>query len=344
MVKWWLKAGVALGIFAAAGLFSGCIGEQTSDKGSSRAKAEFLNVSYDPTRELYAEFDHVFGERWKQQTGQEVDFNHSNAGSSMQARSVIGGTKADVVTLALAYDVDEIARAGLIDKDWSKKFPDNSAPYTSTIVFLVRKGNPQNIRDWDDLIWPGVEIVTPNPKTSGAARWSYLAAWEYASWKSEGDEGRIKDFMRELYKNVVSLDDGARGATKTFIDLGKGDVLIDWENEALAAVNAYPDFEIVRPSVSILAEPSVAVVDAVVDKKGTREIAEEYIQYLYSLPGQEIAAKNFYRPRNMQVFAKYRSNFPELNLVTVDEAFGGWDKAYEKHFAGGGTFDQIYRR
>lgn len=333
-----LKACLAICAIAAVGFLAGCGGKEQPKE---TAKMEFLNVSYDPTRELYAEFDQVFGEKWLQDTGQSVDFRHSNGGSGTQARSVIGGVEADVVTLALAYDVDEIARAGLIATDWRDKFPARSVPYASTIVFLVRKGNPLNIRDWDDLIRRGVRIVATNPKTSGAARWSYLAAWEYANWKYNQDEEQVKDFMRSLYQNVVSLSSGARGSTTMFVEMQKGDVLIGWENEALAVVNANPDYEVVAPSLSILAEPSVAVVDAVVDKKGTRQMAEAYIQYLYSFQGQEIAAKNFYRPRNMEVFAAYKFQFLELYLVTVDEVFGGWDEAYAKHFAPGGTFDQI---
>lgn len=336
-MKWWLKAGVALCIMALAGIFAGC----GDGQGKEVAKVEFLNVSYDPTRELYAEYEQVFGEKWEQETGQSVAFRHSNGGSGTQARSVIGGVEADVVTLALSYDVDEIAKAGMIAKDWQDKFPNKSVPYVSTIVFLVRRGNPLGIRDWDDLTRRGVKIITTNPKTSGAARCSYLAAWEYANWKFGGDEEQVKAFMRALYKNVISLSSGARGSTTAFVELQRGDVLIGWENEALAVASANPDYEVVAPSLSILAEPSVAVVDAVVDKKGTRQMAEAYINYLYSLQGQEIAAKNFYRPRNAQIFAKYKSQFLELNLVTVDEVFGSWEEAYARHFAPGGTFDQI---
>jgi sulfate transport system substrate-binding protein len=244
----------------------------------------------------------------------------------------------------LAYDVDEIAQAGLIDKDWLKKFPDNSAPYTSTIVFLVRKGNPKNIHDWDDLVRDDVKIVTPNPKTSGGARWNYLAAWEYARQKFNGDETQVRGFIKKLFQNVVALDSGARGATTSFVQRGQGDVLIAWENEALITLKDSPDYEIVAPSLSILAEPSVAVVDKVVDKKGTRKVAEAYINYLYSENGQEIAAKNFYRPRNKTVFEKYKGQFPELKLFTIDDAFGGWTKAQKEHFADGGTFDQIYQK
>ena len=249
------------------------------------------------------------------------------------------------MTLALAYDVDEISQAGLIDKDWIKKFPDNSAPYTSTIVFLVRKGNPKGIHDWNDLTRDDVQVVTPNPKTSGGARWNYLAAWEYASEKFQGDEGQIKDFMKKMFSHVVALDSGARGATTSFVQRGQGDVLIAWENEALLSVKDDPDkYEVVIPSVSILAEPSVAVVDEVVDRKGTRKLAEAYINYLYSPQGQEIAAQNFYRPRNPDIAAKYSAQFPTLKLVTIDDAFGGWAKAQKEHFADGGSFDQIYEK
>ena len=344
MMKWWKRAGLALSILAAAGLFTGCGGEQAASGGENKGAGEFLNVSYDPTRELYAEFNKEFTGEWKKQSGHDVEFRQSNGGSGKQARSVIEGLEADVVTLALAYDVDEISQAGLIDKDWIKKFPDNSAPYTSIIVFLVRKGNPKNIHDWDDLVRDDVKIVTPNPKTSGGARWNYLAAWEYARQKFNGDENQVKDFIKKLFQNVVALDSGARGATTSFVQRGQGDVLIAWENEALITLKDSPDFEIVAPSLSILAEPSVAVVDKVVDKKGTRKVAEAYINYLYSDAGQEIAAKNFYRPRNKTVFEKYKSQFPELKLFTIDEAFGGWTKAQKEHFADGGTFDQIYKK
>ena len=303
------------------------------------------NVSYDPTRELYAAFNEKFRQEWKEQSGEDVTFSQSHGGSGKQARSVQEGLEADVVTLALAYDVDEISQAGLIDKDWIKKFPDNSAPYTSTIVFLVRKGNPKEIHDWNDLTRDEVQVVTPNPKTSGGARWNYLAAWEYASEKFQGDEGQIKDFMKKMFSHVVALDSGARGATTSFVQRGQGDVLIAWENEALLSVKDDSDkYEVVIPSVSILAEPSVAVVDEVVDRKGTRKLAEAYINYLYSPQGQEIAAQNFYRPRNPDIAAKYSAQFPALKLVTIDDAFGGWAKAQKKHFADGGSFDQIYEK
>ncbi|MBO6305065.1 MAG: sulfate ABC transporter substrate-binding protein [Selenomonadaceae bacterium] len=333
--------GLALGILLTAGIIAGCGGE---DKKAAKEEAkEFLNVSYDPTRELYAEFNKEFTKVWKHHSGKDMTFSQSNGGSGKQARSVIEGLEADVVTLALAYDVDEIAQAGLIKGEWLKKFPNNSAPYTSTIVFLVRKGNPKNIKDWDDLIKDGVGVITPNPKTSGGARWNYLAAWEFARRKY-GDDNQAKEFVKKLFGNVVVLDSGARGSTTSFTQRGQGDVLLAWENEALITLKDSPDYEIVIPSISILAEPSVAVVDEVVDKKGTREVAEAYINYLYDPAGQEIAAKNFYRPRNKEVFEKYKSQFPDLKLFTIDDAFGGWTKAQKEHFADGGTFDQIYTK
>ena len=325
-------------IFILALLLSGC--------GSARTTSdtlELLNVSYDPTRELYAEYNEKFKTHWEKDLGKgKIILNQSHGGSAKQAQKIIDGLEADVVTPALSYDVTQIKNAGLIRGGWRKKFPENSSPYTSTIVFLVRKNNPKNIRNWDDLIRPDVKIVTPNPKTSGGAQWNYLAAWEFARRNFGDDEEVIKDFMRKIFSNVVALDDGARGATKSFED-GKGDVLLAWENEALLAVKDFPeDCEIVTPSLSILAEPSVAVVDAVVDKKGTRSLAEEYIKYLYSPEGQEIVAKNFYRPRNQEILEKYSGTFKSLELFTIDEAFGGWVKAHEDHFADGATFDQIY--
>ena len=338
--KWF---GLAAGLVLAMGALTGCGGNAAADSGS--AGKEFLNVSYDPTRELYQEFNEKFAQKWESDTGEHVTFSQSHGGSGKQARSVREGLEADVVTLALAYDVDEIAQTGLINKDWMQKFPNNSAPYTSTIVFLVRKGNPKNIHDWDDLVRDGVQVVTPNPKTSGGARWNYLAAWAYASEKYHGDTDQIKGFIQKLFQNVVALDSGARGATTSFVQRGQGDVLIAWENEALLSVKDAPDqYEIVAPSISILAEPSVAIVDEVVDQKGTRKVAEAYIQYLYSKEGQEIAAKNFYRPRDEEIAAKYAGQFPSLKLVTIDGAFGGWTKAQKEHFADGGTFDQIYQK
>ncbi|EIJ78081.1 putative sulfate ABC transporter sulfate-binding protein [Bacillus methanolicus PB1] len=319
--------------------------EKTTEKTSSKEPVELLNVSYDPTRELYQEFNEEFIKYWKEKTGQTVTIQQSHGGSGKQGRAVVDGLEADVVTLALAYDIDMIAEArGLLDKDWQKRLDDNSTPYTSTIVFLVRKGNPKGIRDWDDLIKKDVSVITPNPKTSGGARWNYLAAWAYADKKYNGDEQKVKDFMKQLYKNVEVLDSGARGSTTTFVERGIGDVLIAWENEAFLTVNELgkDKFEILVPSISILAEPPVAVVDKIVDKKGTREVAEAYLKYLYTEKGQEIVAKNYYRPRNEKILKKYEDTFPEIELVTIDEKFGGWKKAQETHFNDGGTFDQIY--
>ncbi len=326
-----------LSIIGAAILISGCGNAKTTFD-----TQELLNVSYDPTRELYAAYNDRFKIHWEKELVKgKVVLNHTHAGSGKQARSVIEGVEADVVTLALSYDVTAIKNAGLIRGGWRKEFPDNSSPYTSTIVFLVRAGNPKNIRDWDDLIRDDVEIVTPNPKTSGGAQWNYLAAWEFARRNLSDDEEVIKDFMRKIFANVVALDDGARGATKSF-QSGKGDVLIAWENEALLSEKISPDaYEIVTPSLSILAEPSVAIVDKVVDKKGTRELAEEYLNYLYSPEGQEIAAQNFYRPRDEEVLKRYADIFEPLTLFTIDEAFGGWVKAHNDHFADGATFDKI---
>ncbi len=307
---------------------------------------QLLNVSYDPTREFYQQYDAAFSEYWHNKTGDDVKIRQSHGGSGKQATSVINGLQADVVTLALAYDVDAIAKSGRIDKNWIKRLPDNSAPYTSTIVFLVRKGNPKQIKEWSDLIRPGVSIVTPNPKTSGGARWNYLAAWGYGLAHNNQDQAKAKAFVRALYKNVDVLDAGARGATNTFVERGIGDVLIAWENEALLAMNVLGKgkFDIVTPSISILAEPTVSVVDKVVDKRGTRELATAYLKYLYSPVGQEIAAKNYYRPRDKAIAEKYRAVFPELRLFTVDEVFGGWEKAQKEHFATGKIFDEIIRR
>ncbi|MDE9461668.1 sulfate ABC transporter substrate-binding protein [Xenorhabdus bovienii] len=315
--------------------------------GSAWAKeVQLLNVSYDPTRELYQQYDQAFSQYWQQKTGDHVTVRQSHGGSGKQATSVINGLKADVVTLALAYDVNAIAERGRIAKNWIDRLPENSAPYTSTIVFLVRKGNPKHIKDWSDLVRPGVSVVTPNPKTSGGARWNYLAAWGYGLAQNNQDQGKTKAFVKALYKNVEVLDSGARGATNTFVERGIGDVLIAWENEALLATHALAQgkFEIVTPSLSILAEPTVAVVDKVVDKRGTRELATEYLKYLYSPVGQEIAAKNYYRPRDKAIAEKHHAVFPVLKLFTIDEVFGGWDKAQEAHFATGGIFDEIIRR
>jgi sulfate transport system substrate-binding protein len=304
-----------------------------------------LNVSYDPTRELYREFNAAFAKHWKEKTGDNVQVDQSHGGSGAQSRAVIDGLKADVVTLALAGDIDPIASIGkLLPKDWVTKLPENSAPYTSTIVFLVRKGNPKNIKDWDDLVKKDVEVITPNPKTSGGARWNYLAAWAFAEKKQNKDQVAAKEFVRALYKNVPVLDTGARGSTTTFVQRGIGDVLITWENEAFLAVNELgaDELEIIVPSISILAEPSVAVVDENAKAKGTAEVAKAYLQYLYTKEGQNIAAKNYYRPRDPQVAEAYAKTFPKLDLVTIDN-FGGWEKAQPHHFGDGGIFDQIYQ-
>ncbi|WP_339352547.1 sulfate ABC transporter substrate-binding protein [Acinetobacter beijerinckii] len=312
--------------------------------GVAQAATTFLNVSYDPTREFYQEYNQAFGQYWKQRTGQEVDFKQSHGGSGKQARSVIDGLQADVVTLALANDIDEIANAGLIRKDWQKQFKDNSAPYTSTVVFLVRKGNPKNIRDWNDLTKEGVEIITPNPKTGGAPRWIYLSAWGYALKQPGGNDTKARELVKKLYQNVKVLDSGARGSLTTFAERGIGDVLLSWENEALLATQGLgkDKFDIVYPSISILAEPSVAIVDKTVDKNGNRNLARGYLNFLYSPLGQELAAKHYFRPRNPQVAAKYAKQFPKIKLFKINDVFGGWAKAQKTHFVNGAIFDQIY--
>lgn len=313
---------------------------------SAEPEITLLNVSYDPTRELYRDYNAAFAKYWKANTGQTVKIQQSHGGSGSQARSVIDGLEADVVTLALAYDIDAIvSKAKLIPEDWQKRLPDNSAPYTSTIVFLVRKGNPKQIKDWDDLIKTGVSVITPNPKTSGGARWNYLAAWGYALKKYGNNQQKAKEFVTKIYKNVPVLDSGARGSTNTFVQRGIGDVLLAWENEAFLAINEFGKdrLEIVVPSLSILAEPTVAVVDKVVDKRGTRKVAEAYLKYLYSQEGQEIAARNYYRPRLKSVAQKYSNQFAKVNLFTIDELFGGWQKAQTIHFNDGGIFDEIYQ-
>ena len=305
-----------------------------------------LNVSYDPTRELYVDFNQQFATYWKGKAGQDVTIRQSHGGSGKQARSVIDGLEADVVTLALAYDIDQIAeKGGLLPANWQSRLPNNSSPYTSTIVLLVRKGNPKGIKDWGDLAKAGVSVVTPNPKTSGGARWNYLAAWAWALRQPGGNEATAKEFVTRLYKNVPVLDAGARGATTTFVERGIGDVLIAWENEALLAIKELGQgkFEIVAPSISILAEPPVAVVDKIAGKHGTKAVAQAYLEYLYTETGQEIAARHFYRPRLASVAAKYEAQFPKVRLVTVDEVFGGWKKAHTTHFADGALFDQIYQ-
>ncbi|MGJ5068637.1 sulfate ABC transporter substrate-binding protein [Bradyrhizobium sp. SZCCHNS3002] len=308
------------------------------------ADITLLNVSYDPTRELYVEFNKAFAASYQKETGKSVEVKQSHGGSGAQARSVIDGLQADVVTLALAYDIDAIAGRGLLDKEWQKRLPQNASPYTSTIVFLVRKGNPKGIKDWDDLLKKGVDVITPNPKTSGGARWNYLAAWGYAL-KKFGSADKAKQFVGDLYQHVPVLDTGARGATVTFVERGVGDVLLAWENEAHLALREFgkDKFEIVAPQLSILAEPPVAVVDSVADKKGTRSVAESYLKYWYTKEGQEIAARNSYRPRDPEVAKKHEADFAKVELFTIDEVFGGWTKAQKEHFAEGGIFDQIYK-
>ena len=306
---------------------------------------DFLNVSYDPTRELYENVNKQFGAYWKQRTGQDINFKQSHGGSGKQARSVIDGLGADVVTLALAADIDVIAeKAKLLPTNWQKKLPNNSTPYTSTIVFLVRKGNPKGIKDWGDLVKPDVAIITPNPKTSGGARWNYLAAWAWAKHQPAGNDAKAQEFVRKIYKNTKVLDSGARGATTTFAERGIGDVLLAWENEAYLALREQPGkFEIVTPSLSILAEPPVAIVEKNAEKDGNLNLAKAYLNYLYSPAGQEIAAKNFYRPRNASVLKKYATTFKPLKLVTIDKEFGGWTKVQKQHFENGGVYDQIVK-
>lgn len=314
-----------------------------------QADTSLLNVSYDPTRELYQEFNPAFAKHWKQKTGETVTVRQSHGGAGKQARAVIDGLEADVVTLALAYDIDEIAeKTGKIAKNWQSALPHNSSPYTSTIVFLVRKGNPKNIRDWDDLVKPGIQVITPNPKTSGGARWNYLAAWGYALKKPGGSQEKAKEFVTALYKNVPVLDSGARGSTNTFVQRGIGDVFVSWENEAFLAVNELgkDKFEIIVPSVSILAEPPVAVVNGNADKRGTTKVAQAYLEYLYSPVGQSIAAANYYRPIKPELVSNQADlkRFPKVNLFTIDEVFGGWQKAQKAHFLDGGLFDEIFKR
>jgi len=324
-----LIAAVALGLSALA----------------AQAQVSLLNVSYDPTRELYVEFNQAFAKHWKAKTGQDVSFKQSHGGSGKQARSIIDGLDADVATLALAADTDALHENGnLIPKDWQKRLPHNSSPYTSTIILVVREGNPKGIKDWDDLVKPGIKVITPNPKTSGGARWNYLAAWEFAKRKY-GSEAKAREFVKKLYENVPVLDTGARGSTITFAQRAQGDVLIAWENEAYLLEKEFgAKFDVVVPSLSILAEPAVTVVDKNVDKKGTRAVAQAYLEYLYSEEGQDIAGKHFYRPTSPKAQAKYARQFPKLNLFTIDQAFGGWSKASKEHFADGASFDQIYTR
>ena len=305
---------------------------------------ELLNVSYDPTRELYQELNAAFAKQWLAKTGKAVTVQQSHGGAAKQARAVIDGLEADVLTLALAYDIDAVAETGLLPRDWQRRLPGNSSPYTSTIVFLVRKGNPRGIKDWSDLVKPGIQVITPNPKTSGGARWNYLAAWAYALKQPGGNDVKAREFVTALFRNVPVLDSGARGSTTTFVQRGIGDVLLAWENEAFLSIKELgaDKVDIVIPSLSILAEPPVSVVDEVVDRKGTRAAAQAYLEYLYTPEGQEIAARNYYRPRLEAVAKKHAGTFPKMNLVTIDEVFGGWQKAQKTHFADGGLFDRIY--
>ena len=330
----------------AIALFSAVFGV-TAPSSAFAKDVEILNVSYDPTRELYVDFNKAFAAHWKAKTGDNVSVKQSHGGAGKQARAVIDGLQADVVTLALAYDIDAIhEKAKLIPKDWQARLPNNSSPYTSTIVLLVRKGNPKKIKDWDDLVKPGVSVITPNPKTSGGARWNYLAAWAYALKNNNNDEGKAKDFVKKLFANVPVLDSGARGSTTTFVERGIGDVFISWENEAFLALKELgPDkFEIVVPTLSILAEPPVTVVDKNAKKHSTEAVSKAYLEYLYSDEGQDIAGKHYYRPTNPKYAEKYASQFPKVNLIKIDDVFGGWQKAQKTHFSDGGTFDQIYQK
>ena len=324
-------------------ILTGLLAAATLGGTAVAADITLLNVSYDPTRELYQDYNAAFAKHWKAKAGDNLTFNQSHGGSGKQARAIIDGLEADVATLALAYDIDAIADKGLVPQVWQKRLPNNASPYTSTIVFLVRRGNPKGIKDWNDLVKPGVSIITPNPKTSGGARWNYLAAWAYALEQPGGNEEKAREFVGQVYRNVKVLDSGARGSTTTFVERGIGDVLLAWENEAHLSLKEVGDkFEIVTPSLSILAEPPVAVVDKVVDKRGTRKVAQAYLEYLYSPEGQEIAAKHFYRPQDAKVAAKYSKQFVTTRLVTIDKVFGGWRNAQKVHFADGGIFDQIY--
>lgn len=341
-----LALAIALGLIT--GFLGGCSGKTPSKdvSGDSSKQAAITNVSYDPTRELYEQYNKLFQSYWEKEKGQKVEITQSHGGSGKQARSVLEGNEADVVTLALEGDVDELRKGGLIEDGWVNEFPKNSAPYTSTIVFLVRKGNPKNLKDWDDIVKPGVKVITPDPKSSGGARWNFLAAWAFANKKFGGDETKTKDFMKTLYANVSVLDSGARGATTTFVENGQGDVLLAWENEAFLSLKEHPDdFEIVTPSLSILAQPSVAVVDANVKKHGTQEVSKAYLEYLYSDEAQRLEGQNFYRPSNPDILKEFSGTFDlNIELVNIDDDFGGWAKATEKFFADGAIFDQIYKK
>lgn len=349
-VRLFTKSGAAIAaIILVAVVAPGCnrkSGNTGTPAEGKPAEVKLLNVSYDPTRELYQAINPAFAKAWQAKTGQQVTFQQSHGGSGKQARAVIDGLEADVVTLALAYDIDAIAeKSKLLPADWQKRLPDNSTPYTSTIVFLVRKGNPKGIKDWDDLVKENISVITPNPKTSGGARWNYLAAWAYELKRTNGDQAKARSFVASLFKNVPVLDSGARGSTTTFVQRNIGDVLLAWENEAFLAINELgkDKFEIVWPSVSILAEPPVAVVDKVAQKHGTKDVAQAYLEFLYTEQGQEIAAKNYYRPRSAAVTAKFTGQFPAIKLFTIDEVFGGWSKAQTEHFGDGAIFDQIYQ-
>jgi sulfate/thiosulfate transport system substrate-binding protein len=341
----WLVGALSLAMIGCGKSEAPKAAEGAAPSAAAPAAVELLNVSYDPTRELYEEYNKAFATYWKQKQNQEVTVRQSHGGSGKQARAVIDGLAADVVTLALAYDIDALAeQAKLVPADWQTRLPDKSAPYTSTIVFVVRKGNPKGIKDWGDLVKSGIGVITPNPKTSGGARWAYLAGYGYALKQPGGSEATAREFVKKLYGNVKVLDSGARGATTTFVQNGIGDVLISWENEAylILAESGADKFEVITPSISILAEPPVAVVDKNADKHGTRAVAEEYLKYLYSDVGQELAAKHHYRPRNQAVLEKHAAEFPKLTLFTVDEQFGGWQAAQKAHFVDNGSFDQIY--